>query len=90
MKIQQGERRKRFKTKRNRKTRVPKEPNTDEPDFIYDLVREDGRLERVCEHGIGHTVGHLRPAMLLEDWIWIHGCDGCCGAYSIQKSACQV
>ena len=33
--------------------------------------RADGRLEWVCEHGIGHTVFSMN-----EDWI--HGCDGCC------------
>jgi hypothetical protein len=58
-----------------------KEPNTDEPDFIYDLVRADGRLERVCEHGVGHTVGHKNAKMLKEEYIWIHGCDGCCRDY---------
>jgi hypothetical protein len=64
-----------------------KEPNTDEPNFIYDLVREDGRLERICKHGIGHTVGHLDPKMrLAEDWIWIHGCDGCCRDYTKMES----
>lgn len=58
------------------------ETNTDEPKFIYDIVREDGRLERVCKHGIGHTVGHVRAKELAEDWIWIHGCDGCCREYA--------
>ena len=58
-----------------------KEPNTDEPDFIYDLVRGDGRLERMCKHGIGHTVGHLDPKLLKEEYIWVHGCDGCCRKY---------
>jgi hypothetical protein len=61
-----------------------KEPNTDEPDFIYDLVREDGRLERLCKHGIGHTVGHLRPEELKSRYTWVHGCDGCCYAYATQ------
>jgi hypothetical protein len=61
-----------------------KEPNTDEPDFIYDLVREDGRLERLCKHGIGHTVGHLRPEELKSRYTWVHGCDGCCDEYATQ------
>ena len=38
------------------------------------LVREDGRIEEVCEHGVGHPVGHLRR---WQDWMYIHGCDGC-------------
>ena len=50
----------------------------------YDLVREDGRLERMCEHGIGHTVGHLDPAQLASRYTWIHGCDGCCSDYETQ------
>lgn len=59
-----------------------KESNTDEPDFIYDLIREDGRLERVCKHGVGHTVGHLDPKELSSRYTWIHGCDGCCSTYA--------
>lgn len=47
----------------------------------YDLIREDGRLERICEHGIGHTVGHINPKLLVDRYIWIHGCDGCCAKY---------
>jgi hypothetical protein len=31
----------------------------------YKNVREDGRIEYVCEHGVGHG-NH------------VHGCDGCC------------
>ena len=34
--------------------------------------RVDGRIEWVCEHGVGHTVWwpkHLDG---------VHGCDGCC------------
>ena len=62
-----------------------KEPNTDEPDFIYDTVREDGRLERMCKHGIGHTVGHLDFKQLRYDHTWIHGCDGCCSTYKTME-----
>lgn len=29
-------------------------------------IREDGRVEFICEHGIGHG-------------LHVHGCDGCCG-----------
>ena len=37
------------------------------------LLREDGRIEWVCEHGIGHTVWYPRYSDN------VHGCDGCCG-----------
>lgn len=33
--------------------------------------REDGRLEWICEHGVGHTVWSARRD-------FVHGCDGCC------------
>lgn len=39
--------------------------------------RSDGRLEWVCEHGVGHTV--YAPAG--SDFI--HGCDGCCDRVNI-------
>ncbi|HET6496409.1 MAG TPA: hypothetical protein VFH61_13710 [Thermoleophilia bacterium] len=39
------------------------------------LVREDGRVEWLCKHSVGHPVGHLRQ---WQDWMNIHGCDGCC------------
>ena len=51
----------------------------------YDIVREDGRLEKLCEHGIGHTVGHKNPKMLDNDWVWVHGCDGCCFKFARQS-----
>ncbi len=38
-------------------------------------VREDGRVEQLCDHGVGHPVGHLEK---WEDWMYCHGCDGCC------------
>lgn len=50
-----------------------------------DTVREDGRLERHCEHGIGHTVGHVSPTKHVATWgryIGVHGCDGCCKDWS--------
>lgn len=50
----------------------------------YDLVREDGRLERVCAHGIGHTVGHI-TGKSLGRWGYVHGCDGCCKDYEMQE-----
>jgi len=72
----------------SRKTKTKlKKSNTNKFDFlIYDLVREDGRLERVCSHGIGHTVGHLDSKQLKDEYMWVHGCDGCCGDYEIMKA----
>ena len=36
-------------------------------------------VERVCEHGIGHPVRTTRPVTPEEEqWVWVHGCDGCC------------
>lgn len=49
-------------------------------DLVYDLVRSDGRLERVCKHGVGHPVGHKDPSKI-DRYTWIHGCDGCCANY---------
>ena len=43
---------------------------------IEDLqTRLDGRVEWVCEHGVGHTI--YNP----NNWgkySYTHGCDGCC------------
>lgn len=33
--------------------------------------RADGRLEWICEHGVGHTI-------YSNEAFYIHGCDGCC------------
>ena len=47
-----------------------------------DVIREDGRLERTCKHGVGHTVGHISKKKL--DWTdSVHGCCGehCCKDY---------
>lgn len=43
----------------------------------YTLDRGDGRIERVCGHGVGHPT----PACVRElgSWAGVHGCDGCCG-----------
>lgn len=49
-------------------------------DYAFDTVREDGRLERHCAHGVGHTVGHLR-GYLVEGWESVHGCDRCCASW---------
>lgn len=36
--------------------------------------REDGRIEWICYHGIGHTV--FSP--IKGKYAFVHGCDGCC------------
>lgn len=53
--------------------------------FKADIVREDGRLERTCEHGIGHPVGHVDWRRLQDDHMWVHGCDGCCRGWKQQE-----
>lgn len=41
-------------------------------------TREDGRVERYCKHGIGHTIGHISKWTV---YMAIHGCDGCCSQW---------
>ena len=43
------------------------------------LVRGNGIIERICEHGTGHPVGSVSP---WKDWMDVHGCDGCCTDYT--------
>ncbi len=43
--------------------------------------RADGRLEWVCEHGIGHTVWY--PKGFGSKAGPVHGCDGCCAKRNI-------
>lgn len=38
-------------------------------------IREDGRVERICAHGTGHPIGHVKQ---WQDWMGVHGCCGCC------------
>lgn len=51
-----------------------------QPD-VHRLIREDGRIEWACEHGVGHTVGHIDPKRESDKWMWVHGCDGCCSKW---------
>lgn len=45
------------------------------------VLRYDAqKVERVCIHGIGHTVLTLRPR---DEGI--HGCDGCCAEYAYKE-----
>lgn len=57
---------------------------------IHIVNRGDGRIERTCKHGIGHTIlsngfdTYTARQLLLTDANasevinFIHGCDGCC------------
>lgn len=54
-------------------------------DLKADLIREDGRIEKLCIHGIGHTVGHVDSKRLTSEYMWVHGCDGCCAGWEMQQ-----
>ena len=51
-------------------------------------IREDGRVEWTCKHGIGHTIAIPYKLVTLvrerinrkgeQDAQFSHGCDGCC------------
>jgi len=41
-------------------------------DYIF---RGDGRIEFLCEHGIGHIIYNPND---WGKWSMSHGCDGCC------------
>lgn len=44
------------------------------------IIRASGLVERLCEHGIGHPDKSVtNKVSKWEDWMEIHGCDGCCG-----------
>lgn len=56
-------------------------PHEDSRSMGDDLVkRGDGRVERLCKHGIGHPVKHLTENWD-DGWMGVHGCDGCCGEW---------
>lgn len=40
------------------------------------LLRETGLVEKLCKHGVGHPVGHVKAWN--PTWMGVHGCDGCC------------
>lgn len=44
------------------------------PKFIH---RSDGRIERVCKHGVGHPLTRVWRGEY-QNWMGVHGCDGCC------------
>ena len=52
--------------------------------------RQDGRIEWVCKHGVGHTIEI--PQNMNPRYDYIHGCDGCCSEvykfiFEINKSS---
>ena len=46
------------------------------------ITRADGRIEKLCEHGIGHTI-YVPEEHKDDDYWWIHGCDGCCSGWTV-------
>ena len=40
--------------------------------------RMDGRVEIICEHGVGHTIFEPYKANRTGKWAYSHGGDGCC------------
>jgi hypothetical protein len=48
----------------------------------WTAYRDDGRVELVCPHGVGHTSKLLTIKRIGEkawqDWMDVHGCDNCC------------
>ena len=61
------------------------------PDIVvFDHIREDGRVEKMCAHNIGHIVGHIDGRFYpAGDVLWTHGCDGCCKDYPKMVVATQ-
>ncbi len=51
------------------------------------LTREDGRIEWICEHGVGHPIGHVTKWV---NWMSVHGCDGCCSEPKVPKHFIHV
>lgn len=45
------------------------------------ILRSDGRVEWICEHGVGHVVS-VPSNYRNESFWWIHGCDGCCEIFN--------
>jgi hypothetical protein len=42
-------------------------------------TREHGVVERICKHGVGHPIGHVKE--WIASWMGVHGCDGCCSGW---------
>lgn len=46
------------------------------------IYRGDKHIhERLCPHGIGHPDpgDHFYAIFIGKPWLFVHGCDGCCG-----------
>lgn len=44
------------------------------------LFRLDGRIEYICQHGVGHTIYYPKGSD------GVHGCDGCCKNIKVIKN----
>lgn len=52
-------------------------------DYVEYTLRLDGRVEIICEHGVGHPSPALTRFNRGSPEAWdsldgVHGCDGCC------------
>jgi hypothetical protein len=62
---------------------MEKREKDNRPYLLWQKIRRlDGRIERVCCHGIGHTSPETPDSVKNQEgnkdsWA-IHGCDGCC------------
>ncbi len=51
-----------------------------------DIRRDNGTIEMLCDHGIGHPIWGSQPKVAgHEDYILVHSCDGCCQSFSSEK-----
>lgn len=49
-------------------------------------------IERVCTHGVGHpdpdsVTYFIRNRGNRAEYLWLHGCDGCCATISLTEEA---
>lgn len=51
--------------------------------------RASGLVELACEHGVGHPSKPLTGARW-QDWMGVHGCDGCCGLPAFSESEREI
>ena len=58
--------------------------------FPQNFREDTGVMERLCTHGIGHPDPDGFPYMEMtnNNWMKIHGCDGCCHP-STESSAAE-
>ena len=54
---------------------------------MYKSIRENGLIEIVCEHGIGHPSQLLTP---LKVYYGVHGCDGCCSTKKFREKELEL